>query len=507
MAVDILMLTDLNTPLTKRQARHLLRRACASADPDRVALAVGRRPREVVEEWLAEPLATSLFPGPYWLTRLYPPSGASDDEVRQFNNDNQYYVLEVQDLWMKDLLSGSLRARMTLFWHNHFVTDVRKYRYGTLAYEYVKRLTLGALGDFKAMTRGFVHDGSMLYYLDGRFNRRNAPNENFARELLELFTMGPFDKDGQPNYSQEDIVDAARAFTGWTMNVRSTWLSAKSPNNFDSGEKSIFGQTGNFDHNDVIDLVFSQRRDQVAWFMAEKLLKEFVYAEPEVQVIQDLADRLVAHDFEIGPVLLDLFSSEAFFEPVCEGVKIKSPVEFVLLDISAYRGNPPDDRRSSITSALRNLGQFLLSPPNVAGWPGHHAWLSTDTLPERWNSADTFLNSVTAGLNYWEVMEKYTDPAATHPVISLAINLAESVFAVPLELVEVPEIDVPFEGDLDAQPLPDDFLNGPQQHLNLVKQFLGSTPWYEWDPSSPAAWTMIRNYIVSLSKYPEYQLS
>jgi len=501
------MLSDLNSPLTKRQAAHLLRRACASADPDKVAAATGRPAREIVEEWLAEPLSTSLIPGPYWLTRLYPPSGASAEEVQAFNNDNQYYVLEVQELWMKDLLTGSLRARMTMFWHNHFVTDVRKYRYGTLAYKYVQRLTLGALGDFKALASGFVRDGSMLYYLDGRFNRRNAPNENFARELLELFTMGPFGRNGQPNYTQDDIVEAARAFTGWTMNVRSTWESAKSPSNFDSGEKTIFGRTGEFDHNDVIDLIFEERRNQVAWYLAGKLLEEFVYAEPDEAVIDDLAQQILTHDFQIGPVLGDLFASEAFYEPHCEGVRIKSPVEYMLLDISAYRGAPSSDQLVSLNRALRNLGQELLSPPNVAGWPGHHAWLSTDTLPERWNSVDTLLNSTTTGINYWEVMEKYVEPGTTHPAISIAINMAKSVFAVPLELVEVPVVDQPFEGDLDAFPLPEELLNGPQQHIDLVKQFLGSVPWYEWDPASSTAWAMVRNYIVTLSKYPEYQLS
>jgi uncharacterized protein (DUF1800 family) len=501
------MLSDHNSPLTRRQAAHLLRRACASAEPDRVAAATGRMAREVVEEWLAEPLQTSLFPSPYWLYRFYPPTGASDEDIRDFNDDNQYYVQEVRERWIRDLLSGSIRARMTLFWHNHFVTDVRKYRYGVLAYNYVQRLTLGALGNFRSLTRGFVQDGSMLYYLDGRFNRRNAPNENFARELLELFTMGPFDRYGQPNYTQDDIVDAARAFTGWTMNVRASWSSAKASNNYDGGEKTIFGQTGLFDHNDVIDLIFEEKGDQVAWYMAGKLLEEFVYAEPDENVIDDLAQRIRAHDFEMGPILADLFSSEAFFEPHCEGVRIKSPIEYLLLDISAYQGSPSAQRLVNLTTALRNLGQELLSPPNVAGWPGHHAWLSTDSLPERWNSADNFLNTDSSGIDYWEIMAKYIEPGATHPAVSMAINLAESVFAVPLDLVEVPEVDQPFEGDLDAFPLPEDLLDGPQQHINLVKHFLGSVPWYEWDPSSPTAWIMVRNYIVSLSKYPEYQLS
>lgn len=508
------MLRDLQIPLSRRQAAHLLRRACVSADPDKVAAATGRLAREVVEEWVSEPLSSALYPSPSWLYRLYPPTGASQEEVAAFNEANGYYVREVREIFLQDLMRGTMRSRMTLFWHNHFVTDVRKYRYGTLAYRYVQRLTLGALGDLKAVTRGFVRDGSMLYYLDGRFNRDDAPNENFARELLELFTMGPIGPDGTPNYSQEDIVEAARALTGWRMDVRSTWDAFKASWAYDAGLKKIFDVSGYWDENDLIDLIFQERSYQVAHFIASKLIAEFVYNEPDSILVEDLAQRLLAHDFQIGPTLVDLFASEAFFEPHCEGVRIKSPTELMLLDVSAFKGAPSQDNFSFIYAGLRNLGQDLLSPPNVAGWPGHHAWLSTDTLPRRWSSVDTnfasadsSLNSSVLGVDYNAIMEKYTDDASDHPAISLALNLAEALFAIPLSLVEVPEIDQPFAGDLVGQPLPQDLLDGPAERINLVKQFLGTVPWYEWDPGSHHASIMIRNFIVTLSKYPEYQLA
>ncbi|MDE2996243.1 MAG: DUF1800 family protein [Bacteroidota bacterium] len=495
--------------MTASQARHRLRRACSNADPGRVEDMTGQTARAVVEGWLAEPLATALIPAPYWLTRYYPPTGASDEDIQAFNNDNQYYVQEVAEMWLEDLLSGSLRARMTLFWHNHFVTDVRKYRYGALAHQYVQRLTLGALGNFKALTRGFVTDGSMLYYLDGRFNRRSAPNENFARELFELFTMGPQDEDGNLNYTQQDIVEAARALTGWSMNVRASWDSFKSAGNFDSGEKTIFGQTGNFNHRDVINLIFTERSASVASYLARTLLEEFLYADPPRELIDDVAERVLAHDFAIGPVMADLLSSEVFFHVQFMGVRIKSPMEYLLLDVSSFKGNPPKNSqlRQALIARLSGLGQTMLSPPNVAGWPGHHAWLSTDSLPARWNAADSFLNSTATGVDYGVVMNHYVDSSDSHPAVSIALKLAESVFAVPLEYVEVPEIDQPFEGNLDQFPLPDELLSGPAHHINLVKLFLGSTPWYEWDPSAPTAWVMVRNYIVTLSKYPEYQLT
>lgn len=504
------MLQDLTTPLSAAQARHLLRRACLNADPDRVAAMVGRTAREVVQEWLAEPLTTKLLPEPYWLTRLYPPTTSTDDEVAAFRNDNQYYIQEVRELWLEDLLSGTLRARMTLFWHNHFVTDVRKYNYGALAHAYIIRLTFGALGDFKALTRGFVTDGSMLYYLDGRYNRRGAPNENFARELLELFTMGPEDADGNPNYTQDDIFEAARAVAGWYMDVRTSWESSQASFYVDTDVKTIFGKTGNHDHDDLIDLIFSERGEQVAAFLARKLLKEFVYAEPTREAVDALATSLLAHNFVMGPVLADLLSSELFFDPTTCGARIKSPVEYVLLDMSAFKGKPPpdrEDRLSALASAFSSLGQTLLSPPNVAGWPGHHSWLSTETMPARWNMVDSFMNSAATGINYFDASRRYVEPGASHPAVSLALNLAEALFAIPLEMVEIPHIDRPFEGNLTQFPLPEDLLNGPEWRIDLVKIFLGTTPWYEWDPLSPNAWIMVRNFVVTLSKYPEYQLS
>jgi uncharacterized protein (DUF1800 family) len=275
------MLTPLETPLTRTQAAHLLRRACFSSEESRIRAMTGRTAAEIVDEWLAEPVMTALLPNPYWLQRQYPPVGASDDEVRAFLRDNEYYAEEIRQKWARDLLSGTLRARMTVLWHNHFVTDIRKYRYGALAHQYLLMLTLSSMGSFKAFVRSMAKDGSMLYYLDGRFNRSGSPNENYARELLELFTMGPLGADGTPNYTQDDIVDAARAFTGWVMDVRTSWTSRKQANRFDTGQKTFLGQTGNFDEDDIVDLIFAHRAEATAWFLAQTFIREFIYEDPE----------------------------------------------------------------------------------------------------------------------------------------------------------------------------------------------------------------------------------
>ena len=500
------MLSDLTSPLTLTQARHLLRRACFNADPDRVTALVGRSVREVVEEWASEPVTTSMVPGPYWIDRLYPPLSATTREVESFHSDNEYYIREVRMSWLNDLLLGTLGARMTLFWHNHFVTDVNKYRWGALAYRYVLRLSQGALGNFKEMTLGFVTDGAMLSYLDGDLNRRSAPNENFARELLELFTMGPTDSSGYPNYTQFDIEQAARALTGWGVYARESWDAQIAYYYFDPGEKTIFGQTGTFNHEDVIDLIFSQRSSQVASFLAKKLVEEFLYADPPEDFVDAVAERIAAHDFVIGPVLADILSSEAFFDEQYQGARITSPLEFILLNISALKGRPPDylPHREEILHQADSFGQIMLSPPNVAGWPGHRAWLATDTLPSRWNRTSP-VPELAWGVDFAALAEHYVEPDSSHPALSIALRLAEALFAVPIRFVEVPEIEQPFEGNLVQYPLPSGFLEGPSNEINLVKLFLDGIPWYEWDPSANGQ--MVHNYIQKLSKFPEFQLT
>ncbi len=128
-------------------------------------------------------------------------------------------------------------------------------------------------------------------------------------------------------------------------------------------------------------------------------------------------------------------------------------------------------------------------------------------MPARWSFADLILNSSAAGVDYPAVIDRYVEPGDPYPAVSMALNLAEAMFAVPLELVEVPEMEQPFSGNLDQFPFPDDLMDGPAYRINLVKLFLGATPWYEWNPNDSLAWIMVRNYVVALCKFPEYQLT
>ncbi len=493
--------------MTRTQARHLLRRACMSSDPERIDAITGRLAADVVAEWVHAPMETVFFHAPSWMNTFYPPVGSDQSAIRAFLQQNEYWVDEVRSDWLSDLMAGRLRNRMTLFWHNHFVTDIRKYRYAALAYRYLFLLTSSSLGNFRQLVRNICTDGSMLYYLDGRFNRAGAPNENFARELMELFTMGAENEHGTPNYSQQDVAEAARALTGWTMNVRNSWHAVKVASRFDRGEKTFLDATGPWDHEDVVNLIFRRRQDQVARFMARRLLEEFHRVDPDPDAVQAVAERWVAHDFETGPVIEALLSSELFFAEDTIGARIKSPIEYIALDITLRAGQVESSKRPLVLSGVDTLGQRLLSPPSVAGWPGHHAWISTETLPARWHATGTtteFAGSV-EGWNH--IMQTYTEPGYPWPAVSFALNVAEAAFSVPLEHVAVPDSGIPFAGNLDTSPLPDDLMQGPAYRRNLVKLFLGSNPWYEWSPLAPQAWLLARNYFVALAQFPEYQLS
>jgi uncharacterized protein (DUF1800 family) len=466
----------------------------------------GRVAADVIREWMAEPRDSWFLRDPAWMTTLYPPSGASAEEVRAFLDTNNYYIQEVRTVWMQELLTGGLRGRMTLFWHNHFVTDFRKYRYAPLAVRYVRLLQSAAFGFLPHFAKQMGREGAMLYYLDGRYSTRTAPNENYARELLELFTMGPSEDDGTPNYTQSDIREAARALTGHRMNVREQFGSYFQSSLHDRDQKTIFGQTGNFDDVDFVDLVFRERSDQVARFIARKLIRELVQVDPERTVVDALAERFKAADFNIGEALVALLGSSYFFDNRVMGVRVKEPVEMMALQASLGGVAPGFAVAQRALSTADELGQSLLAPPNVAGWPGDHAWLNTDLLPRRWAASEWMAGYALTAAQWRQLVSEWTS-ASSYPAVDFPIRLAETVLAPPLEHVSIPELDEPFAGDLSRSPLPDDFLNGPQQHINLVKLFLAGSPWYEWNPLSDVGITRIVSFLRELARLPEYQLS
>jgi uncharacterized protein (DUF1800 family) len=261
---------------------------------------------------------------------------------------------------------------MTLFWHNHFVSSQQKVRAPQRLYRQNELFRTHALGNFGALLHAVARDPAMAIYLDTTSNRRDRPNENFAREVMELFTLG------EGHYTERDIREAARAFTGWTIDPDSGELKFV-PARHDAGTKTVLGQTGALNSEQMIDVLLAQ--PATAAFIVRKLWREFVSFEPEAAVVTRIADRFRASRYDLRIAIRELLLTDAFWAPETRGALLKSPVDLVvgtMRQFSIESANP-----APLAMAVSSFGQVLFTPPNVRGWPGGEAWINTSSLLAR----------------------------------------------------------------------------------------------------------------------------
>jgi uncharacterized protein (DUF1800 family) len=244
-----------------------------------------------------------------------------------------------------------------------------------------------ALGNFKELVKRVTIDPLMLTYLDGVRNTVGAPNENYARELMELFTIGI------GNYTQTDIQQAAKALTGWQVSGLDAIFT---PSRHDTTNKTFMGRTGNFDHNDIVDIIFEQA--ETARFICRKLYRYFIYQTPDETIVNQLADTFRNNNYEIRPVLRQLFNSAHFYNQLTISAEITSPIERAVTAIRQM-SIPVLPNSAVVQSFLRasaeGFGQILFEPPNVAGWPGYRTWISTTTLLARNQFTDAIVTGRT----------------------------------------------------------------------------------------------------------------
>ena len=294
---------------------------------------------------------------------------------------NEFECRRASQWWAERMLTTRrpLEEKMALFWHNHFATTdtkVRDYRKLLIQLE----LFHGhATGNFKELLLGVTKDPGMLAFLDNAENVKEHPNENFGRELMELFSMGV------GNYTEKDIREASRAFTGWTDDKLQFVVHA---DQHDTGQKTVLGQTGNFDGEDIINVICEQ--PATANFIAAKIYRYFVRKDISPDLQKELGRVLRSNNYETKPLLQKIFLSKDFYSSASIATQIKSPV---LLSISTFR-KLGLDRIPGIpdyNSSTRKLGQELFHPPNVAGWAGGRAWITPATLLDRGNFAHNLL--------------------------------------------------------------------------------------------------------------------
>jgi uncharacterized protein (DUF1800 family) len=277
-----------------------------------------------------------------------------------------------------------LREKLTLFWHSHFATSNRKVQSIQLMLRQNETLRQHALGEFSALVTAIVSDPAMLIWLDGAISRRERPNENFAREFLELFTLGA------GHYTERDIREAARAFTGWgrtgpNRGFRETPEFRFDSGQFDDGEKTFLGQTGRWNAGDIVRITLD--RPRCAEFLCRKLYRSFVSEgeEPSAELIRPLAEEMRSSRYNIRQVVGTILRSRHFYARAARFQKIKSPVELSTGLLRILEVPRSDVRVLALAVACDRQGQELFHPPNVRGWVAGRTWLNRTTVLERGN--------------------------------------------------------------------------------------------------------------------------
>lgn len=500
-------LEPLTTPLTKRQVSHLVRRAEFGGRPERRAELLGQEPPVVVTGMINSAKSKPPPRPPSWRA-TYPPWNRPAAERQQYFDRQEDWFDELISAYITQMVQGGIREKMMLFWHDHFATERATYFFSIMAWHYLMVLNQHALGNFRDFVLQMGLSPAMLVYLDGRLSTRESPNENYARELLELFTMGQFDKDGQPNYTQDDIVEMSRALTGYTVDY-GDFTSRYALERADTGEKTIMGHRGRFNFGEVHQLIFDERPRQIADFIARKLYAAFVYVTPNEEVVTQMADLLIRHNFEIAPIMNALLQSRHFYSEEVMGTEIKSPAALYVGLFKDMGDKVPTPWGLTLARwHMGELSQRLLNPPNVAGWPGYRSWISTSTLPDRWEKQEFLLRGAVLEykLSGLDAARKLVDPEDPLAAFKVPVALAEHFLAVPLEEME---FDAPgdFTGDLQTFPIPEEILNGPSYVLKLSKIFLNGFPWYVWTLNRQGIAFGMLLYMRWLTKLPEFQLT
>lgn len=464
-------------PWDEFRAAHLLRRTMIGPKPEEIAEAVKDTPEAVVDRLIEIPFL-SLFPIP-------PAVWVNEDPLPRDSTDRakieRARVDEIRTWWMELIVNQefSIRERMTLFWHNHFATQAKDVQRPQWMFMQNTLLRKHSVGNFKTLVEDITHDPAMIYYLDSNSNKVGAPNENYARELMELFTIGV------GNYTEDDIAHAARALTGWTVKGRqAVFVNSR----YDKGTKHFLGREGVFNEQDIIDIIFEQ--DATAEFICTKLYQEFVYEFPDKTIVSEMAQILRDNKYEIKPVLKILLNSAHFFDAAIIGAKIKTPIELTAgtARTLGLEAGPDKDIRGEYLYLLADaLGQKLLDPPNVAGWPGYRVWVSTTTLPERHAMTDELVDGTPRRFgrlfytinkpNSVDFIKRFPEP---YDPVKLVRAMGECLTA--------------FKVDAEREEL-------------FLATLLEGADTYDWNPDDPNAPRRITNFLKLIFELPEYQLA
>ena len=371
------------------EARHLLARTgFGSPSPSEIDRILPLSYETAVDSILDGVLKKSITPTPKFLNNPsdHPEIKHMDAKTKKaFQTRGRKERNSIRYWWIQEMLTtpSPFTERMVLFWHNHFVSEISKVQYAAWSHEQNALFRKYAIGDFKKLLIEVSIGPAMMKYLDTSKNKKNKPNENFAREVLELFTLG----EGHL-YTEEDIRESSRAYTGWQIDY-STGKFVFKLWSHDNGVKNFLGKEGQFDGVDIINIILEQPR--VAEYLAEKLWREFISEEINPIEIKKLAKSIRDYKYNLKPMMKALFMSDSFRDPTNRGVLIKSPVDLTIGTIRLLGLIPPEI--TTVYKHQKKSGQDIFQPPDVKGWRAGKAWISSTTTLSRAH----FLNSVSYG--------------------------------------------------------------------------------------------------------------
>lgn len=365
-------------------------------------------------------------------------------------------LFELNNMWLNEMIhsEAQLQEKMALFWHGHFACRSVNPYFDQLYLDVIRK---NALGDFGTLLSEVSRSPAMLQFLNNQQNKKDHPNENFAREVMELFTLG------RGNYTEQDIKEAARAFTGWGFDKEGEFKFRVHQHDF--GVKNFQDKTGNFSGDDILRIILEKK--ECAFFITKKIYRFLVNDEIDTSIVQSLSEKFYQSGYEITSLLKEIFSSAWFYDPRNIGVKIKSPVEWMA---GTFRIVPTafSDMKSTLF-LQRSLGQVLLNPPNVSGWPGGRSWIDSSSLlfrmrlpqiiyfdkeidftpkeetPEmgmqKWKMADEFIKKIASGkLNAtsdWTKMVNYFASSSNKIQDMAKVLLARPAHAAALSAVSL----------------------------------------------------------------------
>lgn len=523
-------LTPYTGTWTTTQVRHVLRRAMHGVPFDQWHTASTMTMNDLVAKLLDTSAGLPAKPAAWVDEYLAPDPTITDPKLLDIDTHNKAAreaarALQIKNWWMDLMLSAnlSINEKLAFMWSNHFVIGTNVVNHAGYVYQYTQTLRQHALGNLKSFATAIATDPAMLVYLNGNQSYYgvdpsgvtvgNHVNENFARELMELFTLGLLDpKSGVPNYTETDIRNSGQALSGWQPTTTAPFIGQLQPQSHNTSTKTFLGKTGNFGLAEIIDGIFGLGGGyNVAHFVAQRIYSSFVHWIPNASVVDAMANLLISSKWEIKPVMTALLSSAHFYDAALIGAHLKSPVEWVgsivrefavtyppfsptdptvkSTDANGYISYlDPNPSLSYLTESVAALvGQEILNPTNVKGWALGKDWITTKTFQDRQQMALTLLAypnpfDGSAGVNYVSISFKAIDWLKSYP------NQKNTVISVLSGLIETHVLGI------SPGPKETDALFHVINALDL--------PDYAWSPTPDYG----AAYARTLATYPEFHL-